>query len=250
MTKEEWREIIKEIYYQSIEPKLRRKIKKFHPFEICERYPYDIHRLIKALRTIRFIDETFDEEENLAESFTQEFLLKILNDVDSGLSLNNHLVLETGIVDAIEEFFEEIIDGMDVDDIPEQDFEALLKSGSRNPKAEIQFSMLKLRKKKDIIIKRGKNHSLYYRVKESKDIIKQRQAEIKESNSNISPRRKIFKGIGTICKGALLTTVDATLVAGLWPFSLSIETTTVGAVVSMTTGIGDIFNGIGEIRGE
>lgn len=251
MTKEEWKEMVKEIYYQSIEPKFRRRLKHFHPFEFYEKYPYDIHRIIKAIRVLKFIDENFDDDDDLTTAFNKDYLHNLLNDLESGLSLNNRLVVETGVVDVIEEYFDEITSYMDVDDLPEQDLEALRQAGSRNPKAELQLSMLRIKHKKEIIIKRKSNHSLRYTVKDSKEIISNKQSEIKESNSNQPPKRKIFKGIGSIAKGALLTTVDATLMVGIWaPLPLSVEATTVGAVVSITTGLGDILNGVGEIRGE
>jgi hypothetical protein len=250
MTKEEWRQLVKEIYYQSIEPKFRRHMKHFHPFELYERYPYDVQRIIKALRVIRFINENFDDEDDLTNAFTKEYLESVFNDLENGISLNNRLILDTEIVPIIEEFFDEICSLMEADDLPEQDYEALRQSGSRDPKSEIQLSILKIKHKREIIVKRNKERSLYYRVKESKEIVKEKKSRIKESNSNQPPKRKIFKGIGSIAKGTLLTTVDATLIAGVWSLPLSTETTSVGAVVSITTGLGDIFNGVGEIRGE
>jgi hypothetical protein len=250
MTKDEWRKIVKEIYYQSIEPKFRRSMKHFHPFELFERYPYDIHKIIKALRVIRFINENFDDNDDLTTAFTKEYLVDIFENLDDGLSFNNRLILDTEVVAVIEEFFDEISSLMEVDDLPEQDFEALRQSGSRDPKTEMQLSIIKTKHKREILIKKNKDRSLTYRIKESKEVVKQKQADIKESNSNQPPTRKIFKGISSIARGALLTTVDATLIAGMWTVALPVETTTVGAVVSITTGIGDIFNGIGEIRGE
>ncbi len=48
----------------------------------------------------------------------------------------------------------------------------------------------------------------------------------------------------------MLTIVDTTLIAGMWTIPLPLETKTVGAIVSITSGIGSILTGYGELRGE
>ena len=48
----------------------------------------------------------------------------------------------------------------------------------------------------------------------------------------------------------LMAITNITLAAGVWIVPLPAETTSVGAVVSATSGIGMIFTGIGELRGE
>jgi len=159
-------------------------------------------------------------------------------------------VLNSGIDDVIEEFFDEIADGMEVSDMPEQDFQALLEAGSQNPKSEIQLTMVRIKKRKKRIYFNNKESSIRYSLKESERIVIKRKEEIKECNSNNPPRKKIFKGLGGICRGAILTGVDIALMAGWWPIPLSPDTTTVGSVVSLTTGIGDIMIAIGELRGE
>ena len=63
-------------------------------------------------------------------------------------------------------------------------------------------------------------------------------------------RRKVFKGVGGIAQGALLTAVDVSLLAGWWALPLGPETAKVGSVVSIVTGIGTIMAGVGDLRGE
>jgi hypothetical protein len=170
--------------------------------------------------------------------------------LSEGLNLNRRFVVETGIAEVIEEFFEEIVDGMDPSDIPEQDIEALRISGSTNPINELHLSMIRLKKKREVIMRRNKEGSISVTVKQCEERVQRRKEQVKESNSNRPPKKRIFKGLGSICKGSMLTVVDVSLVAGMWPLGLSVETTTVGAVVSITTGLGDILNGVGEMRGE
>jgi hypothetical protein len=250
MNKEEWRELVKHIYYQSIEPKIRQHRKHFHPFHMVEDFPFGVERLMRAMRTLRFIEANFDEDEDLTQYFKPEALQRVLDDLSDGLRLNNQFIVDTGIADMIEEYFDEIVDGMDPEDLPEQDFEALRRGGSQNPKQEIHLSMIRLKRKKEIIIRQSDKGSITYTIKNSVEQVSKRKQRIEKANSNNPPKKKIFKGLSSICKGALLTVVDVSLVTGMWPLGLSVETTTVGAVVSMTTGVGDILSGVGELRGE
>jgi hypothetical protein len=62
--------------------------------------------------------------------------------------------------------------------------------------------------------------------------------------------RRWFKGLGSLCRGTVLTAVDITLLGGMWALPLSPDTTIVGSVASIATGLGDIAIGIGEFRDE
>ena len=251
MTKEEWNELVKSICNQKIKPKLRNIYRKYHPIELFEEFPFRNRGLYKATRTIKFIDDNFDEEDDLTQVFNKEYLDNTLNNLKWSAEHNNRLVLKTGISDIVEEFWEEIVDGMDISDIPEADFEALREAGSTDPKSEIHVSMVRIKKRKKSVHYNSKESSITYSLEKSESIVERKKEVLKECNSNNPPtKRKIFKGLGGICRGAILTGVDIGLLAGFWPVPLSPDTTTVGAVASITTGIGDIMIAVGELRGE
>jgi hypothetical protein len=251
MTKEEWNELVKGICNQKIKPKLRKIHRKYHPFEWFENFPFRDRGIYKASRTIKFIDENFDDEDDLTNVFNKEYLDNTLDNLRRGVVHNNRLVVKTGISDVVEEFWDEIVDGMEISDIPEADFEALREAGSYDPKSEIHVSMVRIKKRKKSIRCNSKESSLRYSLEKSESIIERKKEVLKECNSNNPPtKRKILKGLGGICRGAILTGVDIGLLAGFWPVPLSPDTTTVGAVASITTGIGDIMIAVGELRGE
>ena len=242
MTKEEWNKLVRDICNQKIKPKLRKIHRKYHPFEWVESFHFHDRGIYKATRTIKFIDDNFDDEDDLTRVFNKEFLDNTLDSIRWGAEHNNRLVLKTGISDVVEEFWEEIVDGMDISDIPEADFEALKEAGSTDPKGEIHVSMVRIKKRKKSIRYNSKESSVRYSLKKSETVIERKKEVLKECNSNNPPtKRKIFKGLGGICRGAILTGVDIGLIAGLWPVPLSPDTKTVGAVASITTGIGDIM---------
>ena len=251
MTKEEWNELVKGICNQKVKPKLRKIHRKYHPFEQFENFPFRDRGIYKASRTIKFIDENFDDEDDLTNVFNKEYLDNTLDNLRRGVVHNNRLVVKTGISDVVEEFWDEIVDGMEISDIPEADFQALREAGSYDPKSEIHVSMVRIKKRKKSIRCNSKESSLRYSLEKSESTIERKKEVLKECNSNNPPtKRKIFKGLGGICRGAILTGVDIGLLAGFWPVPLSPDTTTVGAVASITTGIGDIMIAVGELRGE
>jgi hypothetical protein len=56
--------------------------------------------------------------------------------------------------------------------------------------------------------------------------------------------------LGKIGRGAGISIGDVCLAAGILKFPVSLETQTWGAIVSATTGVAMIMDGIGELRGE
>ena len=66
MTKEEWNELVRGICNQKIKPKLRKIHREYHPLEWFERFPFGDRGIYTASRTIKFINENFDDEDDLA----------------------------------------------------------------------------------------------------------------------------------------------------------------------------------------
>jgi hypothetical protein len=249
MTKDEWKELVDGICNQQILPKLRKIRRKFLHFDCCDRFPFRENGLYQASRTIRFIDENFDDDDDLTKVFKEGFLYETLDRISNGLEDSNRLVLNTGIVEVIEEFYDEIVDGMEVSDIPEIDFRALREAGSKDPKSELLVTMVRMKKRRKAKFSHNnKEMDIRYYLKESSEIIVRRKME--RDSKELPTKRKIFKGLGGICRGAILTGVDIGLLAGVWPVPLSPDTTTVGGVTSIVTGIGDIMIAVGELRGE
>jgi hypothetical protein len=76
--------------------------------------------------------------------------------------------------------------------------------------------------------------------------------ETEAQNREISERigRRWFKALGQICQGAAFSIANIFLAIGLLPFPVSPETTTWGAMVSTTSGVGMILTGMGDLRNE
>lgn len=248
MKKEEWLNFLKGIYLHHIAPKLHRIHRKIHHFDDLE---YDTRPLFKASRSLRFIEDNFSEDYNLLESFQPQFLEKIFDNLERGLRRSNETLVETEIINVIDEFFDEIVDGMEISDMPEADFYALSEAGSQDPKSEIQLSIVRIKKRREKLYYKNKDDHMKYCLKESEQIVIKRKDNLKEYNSNKPPTKRIFKGLGYFCRGALLTAVDIGIMAGGWPWQIQISPDIkYGSIISIATGVGDIAIGVGEFRGE
>lgn len=254
MNKIEWREMVKEIYFQHLAPKMRPMRKMFHPFEWFEGYPYHTHEVIRATRMIRFIEEQCAEDQDVLTVFNSDHVKNMLQELQNGADFNRRHLTDSGLIDTIDEFYTDIIAGMEVSDIPDADFNALREAGSPNPQAEIRLCIMRLQKRGEST--KFINDSPSFRnvlERAAKNLERKKHdydQKIEGGNNREGPPRRWFKGIGTIGRGTILSLVDLSLIAGWWPILLSQDTTIVGGVVSLITGVGDISTGIGEMRGE
>ena len=62
--------------------------------------------------------------------------------------------------------------------------------------------------------------------------------------------RRWFKGVGQIAQGSALSIADVALAIGVLKLPVSAETQTWGAIASVSTGIGTVLNGVGDLRNE
>jgi len=249
----DYEEFIKYIFDEHIRPRLRRMGHWMHFRQDAE---YEIDRLSKSMRTLRLIKDYTESDDDISRTFTPEMLNRTLENIYHGVRFNNRLVADTEIADIIQDYFGEIVDGMSVDHFPNEDFEVLQQSGSPNPRREVTAIVHLIKSRKEQFIRGGDNVRFSRRLVQTSERIekiwKSFPVEPPQSGEPSSPaiKRATFKGIGSIVQGALITATDISLAAGWWSVPLPPETTSVGAVVSATSGIGMILTGIGELRGE
>jgi hypothetical protein len=252
----DYEEFIKYIYHEHIEKRLDKHIKHWHHMED---FGYNITRLSRTMRAVRFIRDYAYDDEHVNRIFTPEMLKGIFDDTNGGLHSNNHLVVDTEIADIIEDYFGEIVDGMTVDHFPQEDFEIMRQSGSADPRREITTIVHLVKSRKEQLLWRNNDNVRFshrlvqvtQRIETMAESLPQKPRESDEIGfQKPAVKRSVFKGLGSIIQGTLMTITNITLATGLWSVPLPTETTSVGAVVSATSGIGMIFTGVGELRGE
>ncbi len=252
-------EFIKYIYYEHIEKRLDRHKRDFHHLEDIN---YHVTKLSRAMQAVRFIRDYASDDSMITHIFTPEMLKGIFDDARDGTHTNRRLVVNTEIADIIQDYFLEIVDGMTVDHFPKEDFEVLRQSGSPDPHREVTAIVHLIKSRKEQLLMRNRDNIRFsQRLIQVTETIEKISASLpkevsKESKANDTSskqppvKRAVFKGLGSIIQGTLMTITNITLATGVWNVPLPAETTSVGAVVSATSGIGMIFTGIGELRGE
>jgi hypothetical protein len=148
---------------------------------------------------------------------------------------------------------------MTAEHFPQVDLDALRESGSSDARREIVAIVHLMKSRKEDWIRFKKDHRFSSRLVQAREEVERVVATLptelpsadKQRNDRpATVKRAVFKGIGSIGQGTLLTLTDVSLLAGMWGTSISADTTTVGSVVSITSGIGLILTGVGELRGE
>jgi hypothetical protein len=252
----DYEEFVKYIYHEHIEKRLDKHIRHWHHLEDIS---YNVNRLSRSMQAIRFIRDYASDDDDISRVFTQDMLKRIFDDARNGSHTNRRLLVDTEIADIIQDYFGEIVDGMTVDHFPNEDFEILRQSGSQDPRREITAIVHLVKSRKEQLLWRNNDNVRFshrlVQVTErietiSKSLPKEPSEPGEKQDKKPVVKRAVFKGLGSIVQGTLMTITNITLAAGLWSVPLPAETTSVGAVVSATSGIGMIFTGIGELRGE
>jgi hypothetical protein len=262
MTEEEYKEFLEYLFRERFEKALARIRRELHPLDRLDRQQSHIPRLVKAMRALRFIEDYFEDEEERRQSLTTGMLDKTLKAVEDGARFNNSLIVDTEIIEVIEEHLTEIVQGMRVEDFPKEDFEILRESGSADPRREIAAIVHFLRsrvarlpqERLEALLSDRSSVRLSRTLQRAPELVEQQRKALTEETTQGAEKkgvkRKIFTGISKICQGTLLSLTDVTAVIGMWHVALSPETMTVGAVTSVTGGVGAILEGVGALRGE
>lgn len=178
--------------------------------------------------------------------------------VELTLEKNNRYAEEIGFFSAIDSYFLEIVEGMKPEYFPNEDLQILRKLGSQEPESELRAIIYIIKKysqkHRDEFIYR--EISIAKRCNEIKNQIDEENKKffwmknVNNMKNEDRPGKRWFKGLGQILQGAAISIANIGLAAGWLRFPVSPETQTYGAFVSVTTGVGLVLNGVGDLRGE
>ena len=218
---------------------------------------YTHRRLQKAVLMSKYIYTTCDEDEEILRTFTKKVLHGHIEEVMRSCNQNTRLLERIGILDCLQSHYREIVNGMNVSHFPDLDTKILAELGSRDPALDLKGIIYSNRAKAqqggesanmcDIDVKR--------RLKRVEEMVESALGIYQDDKNKLpseTPKkpRRWFKGLGNIGQGTALSLGNIGLAIGAFGFPVSPETQTWGAIVSATTGVGMIMNGVGELRNE
>jgi hypothetical protein len=226
--------------------------------------------LKKAIYLLQYVNRHCHSDDDIGSTFTNQRIKLLINQVKEGIELNNELANKTGFSDALDAYYLELIEGLSVDYLLDENEIAILQDlGSLDPESEIagMFYILKHRGARSL---KNANETLRLypetfpdkkSVSQCMEAVPKKVAEVlpisKDNNDKKLPRRW-FKCAGKIARGAGISigniAFSATANAAIPGITIPIELVAGGAVglglASVLMGTAEVLEGAGELRGE
>src|SRR5436853_7151144 len=114
MTEQEYKEFLEYIFTDYVGDRIRR-VEEFFDHPKYRLWDYELHALKKASILIRYIAAYEDDSGDIYRTFTAEAVKDTVHYVEIGVRKNNRLLRQSGIMDALDAFLEEIIDGVELE---------------------------------------------------------------------------------------------------------------------------------------
>ncbi len=260
MNDEEYREFLTSLFERYIRPRISRVRRRFdHHME--NQWSYHVDQAASASHALRFIESDCDDNNDVYETLTPGRLSKAVRDASYCVDFCNRVTEEAGFVDALEAHASEILVNLHPRHLPEVEKEILRDMGSINPDAEIRELAYAARASSERIERSAREVPIrgqLKRIEERLDLARKDFSEWAEKNNNSKGQRpehekrsrRWFKGLGQIVTGSALSIADVALALGVLNFPVTPETRSWGSVASVSTGIGTILGGIGDLRNE
>jgi hypothetical protein len=258
MTDLEYREFLTFLFERYVRPRIPRIRHRFH-HHMMEEWYYHLDQAARAAHVLRFIESYCDDDDDVYRTFTAERLARAVSDARYAFDFSNRTIEEAGFLDAFEAHAKQILDHLQPSHLPDAEKEVLKDMGSLNPEVEIRAlvfeakaSWKRVEQKTMEISVRQQLRNAEQRLKEAEHEFEERKSEEKEGLPKEAAKksRRWFKGLGQIAQGSAFSIADVALAVGALKFPVSPETQTWGAVASVSTGIGAILSGIGDLRSE
>jgi hypothetical protein len=251
VSEEEYEKFMKYLYQECLQTRNFRRFRKHHhPME----WGYESDRLISASNLLRYINHHCQEEDEIYRTINRKRIDQLSNEIRDGIGTNRRMLEDSGFMDVFDSHYFEIVDGMKLEHMPQQEIQIMRELGSNDPESELSalMSIVKTRTKS--------NHSYNQEVKVSQQLknieekLDQQQDKLKglkeEADEQPKKSRRWFKGLGQIAQGSALSIANVGLAMGAITIPVATETASWGALVSSITGVGMVLNGVGEFRGE
>lgn len=203
-------------------------------------------RMQQTYEMLCFIERRYSWKGGPERDFRTERLHDVIDEAGNELRHTIRILEDAGYRDAVEDHFYEIVAGMTMDHMPAEEIAVMKSLGSDDPDRDLRaiIYLLKARYSTPRHEFRPVKNSLDRGIKELD------QAEDNAMSSEISRPRRWWKGCGQIAQGCIVSVANVSIALNAIDLPVSDETRTWGSIVSVTTGVGLIMSGVGDLRGE
>lgn len=257
--REEYHQFLLDLYRQSIAPRLSRKTVAAE----LTRWYAERDQLFTALRNLRAAEHRLDaldpnelpaDARRAANTALREAAPRVLDSVRT----SNRLLVDNELAEILEESFDLVVDGMDAQEFPREDFEALAQSGSADPRGELTSIVYRLKAQKSQIPRRSANSSFAEQLQRIEQGLQQLDERIRDLSERtpVQPesapedkrtKRRRFKILSGLGAGSTLCLMDGFLGHAVAHIDLILGVTVAQSIVG---GLGNMLTGLGEFRGE
>lgn len=261
MTEAEYREFLSFLFERYVRPRIARVRHRYrHHFE--DELSHHLDQTIRSVQVLRFVENYCYDDEDIFRTFTVQRLKLAVSETRYSVEFSNRLIDEAGFLEACEVHWGEIANGLAVIHLPGADSDVLREMGSPNPEVELRSLVYRAKQWMERNNRQSREIRLQQELTYVAEKLKEAHAEFeelekllkaeKEQQSKDVPKktRRWFKGLGQVAQGAALSIADVALAIGTLNLPVSPETQTWGAIASVTTGVGTVLSGIGELRNE
>jgi hypothetical protein len=227
-----------------------------------DEFSYHLDRAVRSAQMLRFVENHFRDDEDVYRTFTGDSLVGAAFETRYSFEFSNRVADEAGFFDAFDAYAREIAAGLAAVDLPDADRDLLRDMGSPNPEVELRslahrakswletdemhFREVRILKRLQQVEKRLETETDEFKAYVES---KKKEQEVTSKQVGRKPRRW-FKALGQIGQGAALSIADVAMAIGTLHLPVSPETRTWGAIASVTTGIGTVLSGVGDLRSE
>ena len=254
MDEKEYEKFMTYLYNEYVRTRGRRLRKHFHPLEWMHGWGYEWDRLVSASNLLRYINHQCRSEEEIYRTITRERIAQLPDEIRDGVRTNRNMPEESGFMEAIDTYYDEIVEGMKLEHMPQQEFEVMRELGSSDPESELSALMYIVKSRCKTRRSYNQEVKISNQLKDLEHKLEQQEKQLKElkEDSEKQPKksRRWFKGLGQIAQGSALSFANVGLAMGAITIPVAAETAGWGAIVSSITGVGMVLNGVGEFRGE
>ncbi len=250
MNNDDYRAFLSYVFDSYVRPRLHIVLHHFGP--MGERFEYEFDRMRRAAQITRFIQAFSDNDDDVYSTLQSERLWNTVSDVGDILSRSARVLEEVGFVDALNTHYDEIVDGLSVEHLPQPELNVLRELGSDDPQRDLRalIFIMKARRNKTFRADRTRVEHELSRVAKEVNEAAQGMRGVTDIPPQARKPRRWFKGLGQIAQGTAVSLANVGLAIGWLRFPVSPETQTWGSLVSVTTGIGMVAAGAGDLRGE
>jgi len=256
MNDQEYAEFMNYLFERYVRPRIPR-LRSHLDHHMKDDVHYHLGEAERSARILRFIESDCDDDGDIYGTFKVERLARAISETRYSLSFSNRITEEGGFLEAYEEHETEILQGLQPEHLPKEDKEILREMGSMNPEAEIRGLVYLAKARLRKVERQNREVSVRQELKNCAQELDQAEQkirkglEMKELEPEVPKKsRRWFKGLGQIAQGSALSIADVALAIGVLKLPVSAETQTWGAIASVTTGIGTVLNGVGDLRNE